>query len=255
MRIDLYMVEQGLVKTRSLAQDYIKEGCVLLNDKPVKKASVIVGEGDVVHVSERELNYVSRAGMKLHHACEAFQVNFNDAIVLDVGASTGGFSQVALQQGARLVYAVDVGHDQLVEELRNDPRIKNYEGMNARALDPKDFTLQPEWVVMDVSFISLKTIFPALCQVSREDVQMILLIKPQFEAGKKDVGKHGIVKDRKVHIRVLREMQTFFESQGFYIHNLMASPVVGRDGNQEYICYLRRDFNQHIWNMQELVTK
>ncbi|MGL5541657.1 MAG: TlyA family RNA methyltransferase [Erysipelotrichaceae bacterium] len=255
MRIDVYLAQHQRVKSRAQAQDYIEAGLVTCNGILVKKASEQVEESDVIALLSPSIEYASRAGLKLHYALERFQVSLAQRIVLDVGASTGGFTDVALQQGAQKVYAVDVGHDQLIERLRQDVRVVNYEGMHAKHLLPEHFPQKPDFVVMDVSFISVTLLVPALIPLVEEDAQWIVLIKPQFEAGKKEVGKKGIVKDRKVHQRVLQEMQTFFANHQLYLYDAMRSEVVGRDGNQEYIFYLGRKPKLCNVSFKELTTK
>lgn len=255
MRLDKYLLEQALVQSRAQAQDYIKEGRVRVNDKTCTKPAYALSTEDRVELETPELSFASRAGFKLHYALEQLHVQLKDEIVIDVGASTGGFSDVALKEGAKQVYACDVGHDQLVEHLKNDPRIINYEGMNARYLKPEDFPIKPTFVVMDVSFISIRLLIPAIKNVIDDHAKWIVLVKPQFEAGKQDIGKNGIVKDRKVHQRVLNEIADFFKEQHIYLEMALPSKVVGRDGNQEYLFYLTSQPNQKVFNFKELVNQ
>lgn len=255
MRIDKYLIEESHAKSRSHAQDLIEEGLVFVNEKQVKKSSMEVALPFDLRIEEPEENFASRAGYKLFQAKNPFDLDFNNHVVLDIGASTGGFCDVALQSGASYVYAVDVGHDQLVEHLRTNPKICNYEGMNARNLRREDFLTVPTMVVMDVSFISVKLLFDSIKQVVANDAIWVVLVKPQFEAGKKDVGKNGIVKDRKVHQRVLQEVTSFAQSIGLYVQKIEPCLTKGRDGNQEYIVLLTSVQKNRVFNFKELTEK
>ena len=208
MRIDQYLVEHGYVTTRSKAQDAIKAQRVSVNQHIITKNSFQVKDEDDVQVASSQLSFVSRAGFKLYDVIEDFQLNLKDRICMDVGASTGGFSDVCLREGAKLVYALDVGSDQLDPALRNDPRIINMEHTNCRYLTKDMFDQIPTFACMDVSFISIKLILPAIKEVM-DDVELVALVKPQFEAGKEHIGKHGIVKDKKIHVQVLKDMISY----------------------------------------------
>lgn len=253
MRLDQMCVKLQLFPTRALAQDAIKEGRVQVKDKVITKCAYEVSEEDGIVVQESELMFASRAGLKLYHALEHFQIQLAGRVVLDVGASTGGFSDVALQAGAKLVYAVDVGKDQLLDKIKSDPRIVNMENTNCRYLTQEMFPIKPQFVCMDVSFISILTILPAILTVLEEEFEMVLLIKPQFEAGSKDVGKNGIVKDMKVHQRVLNEIVTSLINMGLSVLHLEASSLKGRDGNQEYLVHCASQGHTHIFNYREIV--
>lgn len=254
MRLDKYILEKGYAPTRSRAQDLIQQGCVSIQDKIVTKASYDVKENDEVIVTLPEESFASRAGFKLFDVLEAFQINLNNRIVIDVGASTGGFSDVCLKQGAKLVYAVDVGSNQLLERLKNDPRIVNMEHTNCRYLEPSMFKEAIDFACMDVSFISAKLILPALFQTMKQ-VEAVILIKPQFEAGKQALNKHGVVKDKKEHVKVLRDMVSFVEQQGYYVKHLQPSSIVGRDGNHEYVMHVVEQECHQVFAYEKIVNE
>lgn len=252
MRLDVYLVEKGLSATRARAQDAIKDGRVFVNKKAITKNSYAVCEDDEVILQKEELAFASRAGFKLYDVLEDFAIHLEGRICIDVGASTGGFSDVCLKEGASKVYAVDVGRDQLLDELKRDPRIVNMEGVNCRYLTAEDFEVLPDFACMDVSFISVKLILPVLMDIF-EGIEMVVLIKPQFEAGKAHIGKNGIVKDRKVHAEVLADMISFVEAHGYFVHHLQPSSVVGRDGNQEYVMHIMKTPVHKVFALRELV--
>lgn len=252
MRLDQYLVKKGYMSTRSRAQDAIKEGCVSVNDKTVTKNSFDVVDTDTISVISNDIAFASRAGYKLYDVLEPFQIQLKDRICIDVGASTGGFSDVCLQQDAAYVYAVDVGKDQLLQRLKDDPRIVNMESTNCRYLQRSMFSKPIDFACMDVSFISIKLILPALFKIM-EHVEIVALIKPQFEAGKQFIGKNGIVKDEKVHIQVLKDMVDFVHEQGYYVKNLCASSILGRDGNKEFVMHIVSEPCQHVFSYRDIV--
>ena len=237
MRIDQYLVAQGLIPTRSKAQDAIKSGRVKVNDRIITKSSFSIQEEDDVILASSSLSFVSRAGYKLYDVIDDFQLELKDRICMDIGASTGGFSDVCIRQGARLVYALDVGRDQLDPSLKQDSRIINREHINCRYLTRDMFSPLPDFACMDVSFISIKLILPAIKEVM-EKVELVALIKPQFEAGKEHIGKHGIIKDKKIHVQVLKDMVSYVQEVGLYVHHLQASSILGRDGNKEFVMHV-----------------
>lgn len=237
MRLDKYLVEQGRCPTRAKAQDAIKEGRVCVNQKIITKNSYEVDEGACVEVKEPSLRFVSRAGYKLYDVLEPFQITLKDRIVMDVGASTGGFSDVCLQAGAQLVYALDVGSGQMDPELLKNPRLRNMEHVNCRYLNPEMFDHPIDFACVDVSFISLKLILPAMISCMQKK-EIVALIKPQFEAGKAFIGKNGIVKDQKVHERILKDIVAYIQELGLFVHHIAPSSVIGRDGNQEYVFHI-----------------
>lgn len=255
MRIDQLLVAQKLCASRAQAQDAIKASRVKVNGKTVTKCSQDFDETVAIEVEVAELAFASRAGLKLYHALVDFELSVKDRIVLDVGASTGGFTDVCLSQGASHVYACDVGSDQLIEKLRNDPRVSNMENVNCRYLEPAMFNPLPDFVCMDVSFISILSILPAVKACLKPEYEMVLLIKPQFEAGKKDIGKNGIVKDLKVHQRVLMKVINGLIALEIYPQKLVKSKVCGRDGNQEYVVYCSSKATQKVFDYQKIVKK
>lgn len=241
MRIDCYLVENKIVKSRERAKEHIKNGDVFINGKTVVKPSAEVTEDDKVDFKGAVLKYVGRGGLKLEKAVEVFGIDLNGRICMDIGASTGGFTDCMLQNGAKYVYAVDVGHDQLDEKLCIDSRVCNMEKTNFTEIFTENFDPYPNFFSVDVSFVSLKKIIPKLSEFMKEGSSAAVLIKPQFEAGKADIGKNGIVKDKKVHLRVLNELTAFFLQNGLSVKALDFSPISGGDGNIEYLSYVVRN--------------
>lgn len=252
MRLDQFLVKENYFSTRSRAQDAIKEGCVHINHKVITKNSYDVADTDHIEVISNDVAFASRAGYKLFDVLEPFQIDLKNRVCIDVGASTGGFSDVCLQQNAALVYAVDVGKDQLISRLKEDPRIVNMESTNCRYLQRSMFDHPITFACMDVSFISIRLILPALFKIM-DNVEIVALIKPQFEAGKQGVGKNGIVKDEKVHIQVLKDMVDFVYEQGYYVKHLCASSILGRDGNKEFIMHIVSEPCQHVFSYRDIV--
>lgn len=237
MRLDLYLTEQGLAPTRSRAKLLIDGGSVFVNGISVEKAAYDVKEGDAVAV-ENALRYVSRGGLKLEAALREFSVSPEGLIALDVGASSGGFTDCLLQNGARFVYAVDAGSGQLAASIRNDPRVDCRENCNARYMQASDFSIPPMLAVMDVSFISQTLILPALATVLPVGAKMISLVKPQFEVGRAFVGRGGLVRDEKARQAAIARVKEAGIACGFRFVGVMTSPITGGDGNVEYlICF------------------
>jgi len=236
-RLDVALVERGLVDTRSKAQSLIMARRVLVNGAFVDKAGASVGDDDELRVAELEHPWVGRGGMKLAHALEEFGIDVRGKICADIGASTGGFTDVMLKSGAAKVYAIDVGHGQLDVSLRNDPRVINREKVNARNLTAADFDDVIEFVSIDVSFISLKLILPAVASFLHGE--MVALIKPQFEVGKHEVGKGGIVRDEAKRQAVVDGIVSFAREIGFEVRGVIASPVKGAEGNVEFLMHAR----------------
>lgn len=236
-RADIALTERGLCRSRSQAKALIQEGKALLNGVPVTKPSAMVEDADTLTLTEG-MRYVGRGGLKLEGALKVFPVSPEGRICMDVGASTGGFTDCMLQNGAVKVYAVDVGHDQLDAALRQDERVVDLEGTDIRRLS--ELPELPDFGSIDVSFISLKLILPAVYALLAEEADCIALVKPQFEAGKSDVGKGGIVRSVKVHERVLREVLAFAQETGFSVEGVCISPVQGGDGNTEYLVFLHK---------------
>jgi 23S rRNA (cytidine1920-2'-O)/16S rRNA (cytidine1409-2'-O)-methyltransferase len=238
-RLDVLLVKKGYFPSREQAQRAIMAGLVLANQQRIDKAGTKVPSDAEIKVKGRLHPYVSRGGLKLEEALRAFSLSMEGKIVIDVGASTGGFTDCALQNGAKLVYAVDVGYGQLAWKLRKDPRVIVMERTNFRYVEPDSFTEgTPDVATIDVSFISLVHILPPLKRVLREGGEVIALVKPQFEAGKEFVGKKGIVKDPKVHRHVLERFVSFAQTEAFTVQGLAPSPIQGGEGNIEFLSYL-----------------
>lgn len=234
-RLDVALVERALVDTRSKAQSLIMARRVLVNGQFVDKAGANVTEEDEVRVAELEHPWVGRGGMKLAHAVQQFSIDLNEKICADIGASTGGFTDVMLKHGAMKVYAIDVGYGQLDVSLRNDPRVINREKVNARYLQAESFDDPIAFVSIDVSFISLKLILPAVAGFL--EGELVALIKPQFEVGKHDVGKGGIVRDDAKRSAAVASVVEFARGEGFEVKGLTESPIKGAEGNIEYLMY------------------
>ena len=239
-RADAALVRLGLFPSREKAQAAIMAGTVYRGENKVMKASEAVSETDTLTVRGSGREYVSRGALKLEKAIRVFHAELKDRAVLDIGASTGGFTDVCLRQGARRVYSVDVGYGQLDWKLRNDPRVTVMERTNARYLTREMFQEPPSVTVMDVSFISIRLILPAAAAVMGDGGVFYTLIKPQFEAGREHVGKKGVVRDPAVHEAVLREIVSFTESFGWRTCGLDFSPIRGPEGNIEFLAEIRK---------------
>ena len=237
-RLDKVLLERGLVSSRERAQELIEAGNVLVEGRPLLKPSALVHPTSPIELKE-DLRYVSRGGFKLAQALEDFGLDVSGLICLDVGASTGGFSDCLLQAGAARVYALDVGQGQLDWKLRQDPRVTVIEGKNARHLSLEDLAETPHFATADVSFISLKLVLPVLIPLLVEEATIVALIKPQFEVGKGQVGRGGIVKDLEKHQKVLQDLTVFFQKEGFLPLDLIRSPIQGAKGNVEYLMLLK----------------
>ena len=238
MRIDTELTRRGLAESREKAQAAIMAGEVFLNGIRVRKASETVQEADQIEIRAASPRYVSRGALKLEKARIRFRADFRDQVVMDVGASTGGFTDVCLQNGARKVYAIDVGYGQLDWKLRNDERVCVMERTNARYLTPEQFAERPRIAVMDVSFISIRLILPALTGILGEEGVIYTLIKPQFEAGRDQVGKKGVVRDPAVHAEVIRQILDFVPTLNWRMTGLDFSPITGPEGNIEFLAEL-----------------
>jgi 23S rRNA (cytidine1920-2'-O)/16S rRNA (cytidine1409-2'-O)-methyltransferase len=238
-RLDLALVERGLATSRERARALIMAGHVSVDGQVVSKAGAAVAEGARLEIATPDHPYVSRGGVKLAHALDDFGVDPSGKRALDVGASTGGFTDVLLQRGAAHVIALDVGHGQLHWRLRNDPRVDVHEGVNARALTPGDVPNPVDIVTIDVSFISLAHILPALPPFLASGADVVALVKPQFEAGRDEVGKHGLVTDPAVHDAVLTRVTVDAQAAGFSRVAMTPSAITGATGNQEFFLHLR----------------
>ena len=236
-RIDKLLVDQGLADSRTRAQAMVMAGSVLVDEQLVGKPSEKFPTNAKIRIKVRSDadTYVSRGGVKLAAALREFAIDLNGLICLDVGASTGGFTDCLLQHGASKVVAIDVGHNQIAWKLRNDPRVEVREGVNARYLSLSDFDAQFDLATIDVAFISATKILPAVAPLLNDRGCIITLIKPQFEVGKGEVGKGGIVKDPAQHQRVVAEVNAAAESLGLIMHGVIESPIRGADGNIEFL--------------------
>ena len=238
-RADVALVARGLAKSREYAQALILSGRIYVDEKRIDKASDPVGEGDNLLIRGELAEWASRGAHKLDKALDVFQIDVAGKIAMDIGAAAGGFTDVLLRRGAGHVYAIDVGYGQLDWKLRQDARVIVMERTNARALDAAMFPLRPNLTVMDVSFISIRLILAAAAAVMGKEGQFVVLIKPQFEAGRGLVGKHGVVSEIKTHIQVLREIRDFLPTMGWRLNALDHSPIKGPKGNIEFLADIR----------------
>ncbi|UDM32640.1 TlyA family RNA methyltransferase [Lentilactobacillus laojiaonis] len=249
-RVDVLLVEQGLFDTREKAKRAVMAGEVLGdNEERLDKPGVKISVETELHIKGKPMPYVSRGGLKLEKALKVFNIDVEGLTVLDIGSSTGGFTDVMLQNGAKLSYALDVGSNQLVWKLRQDERVIVMEHTNFRYSKLDDFKDgQPDFASIDVSFISLELILPPLKGIIKNGGEVVALIKPQFEAGKQNVGKHGIVRDRKVHENVINKVMDFAVMSGFSVIGLDFSPIKGGSGNIEFLVHLKSTDNAVIDN-------
>ena len=237
-RIDKLLVDRGLAESRTKAQALVMAGVVLVDEQRINKPSDTVGPNAEIRLKggdDPTSRYVGRGGLKLEAALREFKIEVKGLDCLDVGASTGGFTDCLLQHGAQRVTAIDVGHNQIDWRLRTDARVEVREGINARYLKPDDFPKKFDLAVMDVSFISATKIMPAILPLLKDASCLIVLVKPQFEVGKGEVGKGGIVRDSEKRARVIAEVNSAAESLGFRVRNVIESPIHGADGNVEYL--------------------
>ena len=239
-RIDVEMVSKGLVESREKAKALIMAGIVYADNEKVLKAGDKVKDGANIEIRGQKLPFVSRGGLKLDKAVKVFGLDFSSMICMDIGASTGGFTDCMLQNGASKVYAVDVGYGQLAWKLRNDERVVNMERTNIRYLDFDLIEEEIDFVATDVAFISIKHVLPVAFKLLKNNGQMVALIKPQFEAGKEDVGKKGVVRDPAVHKRVIEDLTTFAFETGFAVEKLDFSPIKGPEGNIEFLMLIKK---------------
>ena len=242
-RLDKLLVDRGIAPSRQRAQAMILAGKILVNDRPADKAGFLVAEDDNIELRGADIPYVSRGGLKLAGALQSLELNLAGCICLDIGASTGGFTDCLLQNGAACVYAVDVGYGQLAWKLRQDPRVVVIERTNIRHM-PLDVIPEPvDLATIDVSFISLKIVVPAARAFLKTGAQILALIKPQFEVGKDQVGKGGVVKDEILHSRIIQDLSAFFSESGFTCQAVVPSPILGPKGNREFFILLKN--NRH----------
>ena len=237
-RIDKILVDRGLAESRTKAQALVMAGVVLVDEQRINKPSDTVHPNSQIRIKggdDATSRYVGRGGLKLETSLREFEIDVKGFNCLDVGASTGGFTDCLLQQGAERVTAIDVGHNQIDWRLRTDARVEVREGINARYLQPDDFPKKFDLAVMDVSFISATKIMPAILPLLKDFGRLIILIKPQFEVGRREVGKGGIVRDSQKHRRVIEEVNRAAEELGFHVRNVIESPIQGAEGNIEFL--------------------
>lgn len=257
IRLDVALVEGGFTDSREKAKRLIMSGIVYVNNQKSDKAGNTVKEDDVIEVRGQTLKYVSRGGLKLEKAMEVFPINLNGFVCADIGASTGGFTDCMLQNGAGKVYAIDVGYGQLAYKLRTDERVVNLERTNFRYVTKEEIPEALDFASVDVSFISLSLILPVMRTLLKEEGTAVCLIKPQFEAGKENVGKKGVVREKSVHIAVIEKIIELLKTNNFSLLGLDFSPVKGPEGNIEYLCYIRKDETPQSgeFSAEEVVNK
>ncbi len=258
LRLDVALVEQGYAESREKAKALIMAGIVYVNNQKSDKAGNTIKEDDVIEVRGETLRYVSRGGLKLEKAFSVFDFSLVDSICADIGASTGGFTDCMLQNGAKKVYAIDVGYGQLAWKLRTDERVVNLERTNFRYVTEKEVPDLLDFASVDVSFISLSLIFPVMRNLLKDGGEAVCLIKPQFEAGKENVGKKGVVRDKNVHIAVIEKIVNLIEENKFSLLGLDFSPIKGPEGNIEYLCHIKKtDTPQNLCEItaEEVVEK
>lgn len=239
-RLDEEIAARGLLPSRARARDAVLRGSVSVNGVAARKPSQRVGAEDGVSVRDGTQDYVSRGALKLLHALNAFDIDVADCVCIDIGASTGGFTQVLLERGARHVTAIDVGHGQMAPALAGDGRVRLIEGLNARAISDAHFPRDCTMMVCDVSFISLRLALPAAMNLASSGTTLVALIKPQFEAGRDRIGKGGIVTDSAVHDSVCAEVRRLVENAAWRVLGIVAAPLTGGDGNQEFLIAARK---------------
>jgi 23S rRNA (cytidine1920-2'-O)/16S rRNA (cytidine1409-2'-O)-methyltransferase len=251
-RIDKLLVERGLAESRTKAQAMVMAGVVLVNEQRVEKSSdqfVSDSQIRIKHADDPTSRYVGRGGLKLEAALKQFEIDVRGFVCLDVGASTGGFTDCLLQHGAERVFAIDVGHNQIDWRLRNDPRVEVREGVNARYIQPQDFPILFDLAVADVSFISLIKVLPSVVPLLKPHASLVVLIKPQFEVGRDEVGSGGIVRDEEKRLKAVNNVNEFALTLGLKIEGTIESPIHGAEGNIEYLAhYSYHPASNHVVN-------
>jgi 23S rRNA (cytidine1920-2'-O)/16S rRNA (cytidine1409-2'-O)-methyltransferase len=253
-RIDVLLVEKKLASSREQAKKMVMAGCVYMNNQKVSKPSQIALISDAFEVKNFKKEFVSRGGYKLKKAIETFNIILQDKIAADIGASTGGFTDCMLQNGVKKVFAVDSGYGQLDWKLRSDDRVVSLERCNARLLEKETFGQRVDFVSIDVSFISVRLIFPALINILKENADIVCLIKPQFEAGREKVGKKGVVREKSTHIDVIMNVISYAKDHSFSVLGLSYSPIKGPNGNIEYLIYLSNYQQEKLYNIDDVVN-
>ena len=244
-RLDKVLVVRGLAPSRERARALLLAGTVLVDGQPQTKAGTLVRSEATIRLTHEPQPYVSRGGLKLERALDFFHIDPRGKVVMDVGASTGGFTDCLLQRGARRIYAVDVGYGQLAWKLQQDPRVINLQRRNIRSLKWEEVEEEVDLVVADASFISLTLVIPPTLSFLKEGGELVALIKPQFEVGKGEVGKGGVVRDSEKHRRVVEKITTCAEGHGLIPHGVMESPLQGPKGNREFFLYCERPHGNH----------
>jgi len=252
-RLDVYLFEHALSESREKAKSIIMSGNVYVNNQKADKAGFMVNDTDVVEVRGKQNPYVSRGGLKLHKAMEVFGITLDGKVCMDIGASTGGFTDCMLQNGAVKVFSVDVGYGQLAWKLRCDDRVINMERTNIRNVTQEQIAEMLDFASCDVSFISLKHVLPVAKKLLKQGGEMVCLIKPQFEAGREKVGKKGVVRDINVHYEVVQNITELALNEGFYPAGLDYSPIKGPEGNIEYIIHLKTEETQGEIDIKKVV--
>lgn len=240
IRLDQLVFDLGLTESRERAKTTIMSGLVFVDGQRADKPGMQVSPDANIEVRGNAIPYVSRGGLKLEKALKVFPLDVKDKICIDCGASTGGFTDVLLKNGAKKVYSVDVGYGQLAWSLRQDERVVNMERTNIRYITSEQIPEELDIAVMDLSFISIKLVLPAVCALLKDGAELVCLIKPQFEAGREEVGKKGVVRDEKVHLAVIESILNFVPGLGMTVMGLDFSPIKGPEGNIEYLCYLKK---------------
>ena len=244
IRLDQLVFDLGLAESRERAKTTVMSGLVFVNGQRADKPGMQVSPDVNVEVKGTALPYVSRGGLKLEKALKVFPIDVNGKVCIDCGASTGGFTDVLLKNGAAKVYSVDVGYGQLAWSLRNDERVVNMERTNIRYISSEQIPEPLDICVMDLSFISVKLVLPAVCALLKDDAQLVCLIKPQFEAGREEVGKKGVVRDKAVHLSVIESVLSFAPTVGMTVMGLDFSPIKGPEGNREYLWYMQKGVHE-----------
>lgn len=249
-RLDIALVSRGFFSSRQRAKYGIEKQIVYVNGQVAQKPSKMVYATDKIEIKGEDLPYVSRGGLKLKKALEVFEISLRGKVCVDIGASTGGFTDCMLQHGAEKVYAIDVGHDQLAEKLKQDTRVQSIEGMNIKELDTSTME-KVDFACTDVSFIPVEQVLPKMYELLKMKGYAVILIKPQFEAGRSKINKNGVVKDKKTHERVIFDVLEAADKVGFKALELDFSPIKGPAGNIEYLFYMQKDgnklFDNYVW--------
>ncbi|NLB32622.1 MAG: TlyA family RNA methyltransferase [Tissierellia bacterium] len=253
-RLDVYLHDKGYADSRERSKQLILNNSVFIDDKLITKPSHLVNDNVNIKIINA-INYVSRGYVKIEKAIQMFNINIENRIAADIGASTGGFTDYLLKHGIKKVYAIDVGSNQLHDSLKNNSQVINLENTNFRYMDTSVFTDNIDIVTVDVSFISLQYILPKIVEISHDNTDIVVLIKPQFEAGKENVGKKGIIKDKKVHLEVLNSLNNFFYENNLNLVNIDYSPIKGTVGNIEYLAHLRIAGISNEFNFKDLIKR